>query len=130
VLEKKYIDVPGPGFMADGTKSIMRVGIYYYWLRAPYDEDDTVLSAVFPDTGDELTETRWFQPTLAIWLSARISRRQARRRIDYLLRCGERCGSIITSAEGRARSMRGFWRLAIEKQPARRTRAPRERQHP
>ena len=56
VLEKYYIDVPGPGFMADGTKSIMRVGMYFYWLRVPYGEDDTVLSASYPGTGDELTE--------------------------------------------------------------------------
>jgi hypothetical protein len=55
VFEKGCVDVPGPGFMADGTKAIVRMGVYYYWLRLPYAESDTILAAAYPDTDDELT---------------------------------------------------------------------------
>jgi hypothetical protein len=57
VLEKSWITFQGQGFMADGTASQVVEGVYLFWLRVPYGEVDTILTAAYPGTNSQLSTT-------------------------------------------------------------------------
>jgi hypothetical protein len=57
IYKNGWVSFPTPGFLADGTPAITIEGCYFYWLRLPYAETDTLVAATNPYLSGEAAAT-------------------------------------------------------------------------